>query len=186
MSASASKTPITTGEFRHLPLHPVHVDLMRKALAVARESVYIPSAFCVGCVLTTSSARPTCPSLVLATGYSRELPGNTHAEESAFEKFLVISDKYSEDWKRELLEDGNCYTTMEPCSKRLSGNVPCVERILESGVGKVFIGVEEPKDFVECEGTRLLREKGIEVYLVVDPNDPTLGQECLNVARGQQ
>ncbi|GAA5905028.1 uncharacterized protein JCM6883_004943 [Sporobolomyces salmoneus] len=176
--AIESTTPITSD--------PVHVQFMRQALQIAKESVYIPRAFCVGCVLTSSSLHPTCPSLLLATGYSRELPGNTHAEQCALDKFLVISDKYSDEWKRELLEDANCYTTMEPCSTRMSGNVPCVERILQTGIGNVFIGVEEPKDFVECEGTKLLKERGVNVYLVVDPNDPTLGEQCLKVARGQQ
>ncbi|GAA5957665.1 hypothetical protein JCM3765_001472 [Sporobolomyces pararoseus] len=175
---SSSTTPITND--------PVHVQFMRQALEVAKESVYIPSAFCVGCVLTTSSTHPTCPFLLLSTGYSRELPGNTHAEQCALDKFLTISDKYSDEWKQELLQDGNCYTTMEPCSTRMSGNVPCVERILQTGIKNVFIGVEEPKDFVECEGTRLLRERGREVWLVVDPDDSTLGEQCLKVARGQQ
>ncbi|GAA6012496.1 hypothetical protein JCM11491_004351 [Sporobolomyces phaffii] len=164
----------------------VDVGFMRQALQVARESVYVPSAFCVGCVVTTGRDHPTCPSLVLATGYSRELAGNTHAEQSALDKFLVLSDKYSDAWKRELLDGASCYTTMEPCSTRMSGNAPCVERILATGIKRVFIGVEEPRDFVECEGTAQLRQAGVEVRVVVDPSDATLGDECLKVARGQQ
>ncbi|GAA5931558.1 uncharacterized protein JCM15063_001501 [Sporobolomyces koalae] len=165
---------------------PVHVAFMQQALSVARESVYIPTAFCVGCVVTTAADHPTCPSLVLATGYSRELPGNTHAEQCALDKFLEINDKYSDEWKRELLEGASCYTTMEPCSVRMSGNVPCVQRILDTGIKNIFIGVEEPSDFVECEGTRLLKDQGRNVSLVVDPADPSLGERCLQVARGKQ
>jgi hypothetical protein len=53
---------------------------------------------------------------------------------------------------------------MEPCSKRLSGNGPCVQRILatrEPGDGtsryriaRVYVGAMEPKNFVACEGKR--------------------------------
>jgi len=75
---------------------------------------------------------------------------------------------------------------MEPCSVRLSGNTPCVQRILETEIKDVYVGVREPGDFVECEGTRLLRENGRNVWIVVDPEDETLGEQCLKVARGEQ
>jgi pyrimidine deaminase RibD-like protein len=75
---------------------------------------------------------------------------------------------------------------MEPCSKRSVGNTPCVERILKTGIQHVFIGVKEPGDFVQCEGIQLLKDNGRKVWLVIDPDDPSLGEECLKVARGQQ
>ena len=56
------------------------------------------------------------------------------------------------------------YTTMEPCSKRLSGNEPCVKHIIEANIGRVFIGAREPDHFVKCEGVDILRAAGIEVY----------------------
>ncbi|GAA5842374.1 hypothetical protein JCM5353_007094 [Sporobolomyces roseus] len=175
-------TPITTGEF----FYPIDIEFMRQALACAKESDYIPTAFCVGCVVTTSSNHATNSNLLLSTGYSRELPGNTHAEQSALDKFLLLNDKYSEEWKKELLRGGKLYTTMEPCSVRMSGNTPCVQRILETEIRDVYVGVEEPGDFVECEGTRMLRENGRNVWIVKDPDDETLGDQCLKVARGEQ
>ncbi|BGP53893.1 hypothetical protein JCM8202_006086 [Rhodotorula sphaerocarpa] len=169
-----------------------HVRFMRLALAEARKSVYIPSAFCVGAVIVSSAAHPTSPSEPIATGYSRELPGNTHAEQCALDKLPAAkvgsgstSTAPENATADDLLEGASIYTTMEPCSQRLSGNVPCVQRILATGIKRVFMGVEEPKDFVECEGTRLLREAGREVYVVVDPTDPELGETCLKVARGE-
>ncbi|BGP14009.1 hypothetical protein JCM10213_005594 [Rhodosporidiobolus nylandii] len=171
-----------------------HVKYMRQALEEARKSIYLPSAFCVGCVLVSSPNHPTYPSTVLSTGFSRELPGNTHAEQCALDKILspsstdqgpFASPGLSGDERAQLLDGASCYTTMEPCSERLSGNVPCAQRILDTGIKRVFIGVEEPKDFVECEGTRLLKERGIEVLVVVDSEDPGLGETCLKVARGE-
>ncbi len=66
------------------------------------------------------------------------------------------------------------YTTMEPCSVRLSGKKPCVESCIEAKVARVIIGVMEPNNFVQCEGVRLLREQGIQVDLLKG-----LEAECL-------
>ncbi|GAA6048896.1 hypothetical protein JCM3770_007109 [Rhodotorula araucariae] len=176
---SAQATPTTSA--------PEHVRFMRQALAEARKSVPVETAFCVGAVLVSRD------STVLATGYSRELPGNTHAEQCALDKLRSsaatskgpTSGNSPSSQSEDVLDGASIYTTMEPCSTRLSGNVPCVQRILETGVQRVYMGVEEPRDFVECEGTRLLRQAGKEVFVVVDPADPRLGDECLRVARGK-
>ncbi|CAG8532216.1 16319_t:CDS:2 [Acaulospora colombiana] len=103
-------------------------------------------------------------SRILATGYSRELPGNTHAEECALQKLEDPTQS----------TNSTIYTTMEPCSKRLSGKKPCVERIIESGLTRVVLGVREPDKFVKCEGIDILREHGIEVTAVEG-----LEEECL-------
>lgn len=72
------------------------------------------------------------------------------------------------------------YTTMEPCFKRLSGKLPCVERVLrqKSWITKVYVGVEEPETFVgQNTGRRALENAGIEVFLV-----PGLETEILQIA----
>jgi pyrimidine deaminase RibD-like protein len=48
---------------------------MEMAIECANKCVPVESAFNVGAVLVDSNG------VVLSTGYSRELPGNTHAEE---------------------------------------------------------------------------------------------------------
>lgn len=53
---------------------------------------------------------------------------------------------------------------MEPCSRRLSGKKTCCERIVESGIKTVYIGAKEPKNFVNCEGDKILRENGVYLY----------------------
>lgn len=124
------------------------------------------TAYNVGCVITDyNSSSPT----VLAEGFSRELPGNTHAEQCA----LV---KLGSDYHGKL----SLYSTMEPCSERLSGNLPCVNRILEDGrVARVVIAIREPKTFVECKGVDKLRDRGIEVAF---GEDEALQKECLRAA----
>ncbi|GAA5929371.1 hypothetical protein JCM3775_002323 [Rhodotorula graminis] len=176
---------------------PDHVRFMRLALAEARKSVHVDTAFCVGAVVVSAPHHPTRPHDVLATGYSRELPGNTHAEQCALDKLAQAaapaassppstSNPSPPSSLDSLLDGASIYTTMEPCSTRLSGNVPCVQRVLDSPIQRVFVGVLEPSDFVECEGIRLLREAGRDVWVVVDPEDPDLGDECLRVARGDK
>ncbi|KDO17131.1 hypothetical protein SPRG_17266 [Saprolegnia parasitica CBS 223.65] len=121
---------------------------MRLAIAEAHRSPPVECAFCVGCVIVQDGR-------VLATGFSRELPGNTHAEQCALLKLQMQAS------------GSTVYTTMEPCSVRLSGNKPCVESCIEAGVARVVVGAMEPSTFVTCKGVQLLRDHGIQVDLLV-------------------
>ena len=147
-----------------------HPRWLQLALREAEKCIPLPSAFCVGCVIVSD----TTPATLLATGYSRELPGNTHAEANAIDKLILAHP----DTAATLLRGAHLYTTLEPCSVRLSGNVPCTNRIIQVKIGKVYLGVKEPTDFVLCEGVRLLREAGIEVQVIQG-----FEEECLKVAR---
>lgn len=56
------------------------------------------------------------------------------------------------------------YTTMEPCSFRLSGNLPCADRIARLGgaIGTVYVGVAEPNILVSHNtGRKTLEDAGI-------------------------
>lgn len=102
------------------------------------------------------------------TGFSRELPGNTHAEECALAKAAEAIEAYRREHgsgadDAPTLKGCDMYATMEPCSKRLSGKTPCVTRCLAAGVGRVFVGVHEPDHFVRCEGVAQLRSAGVRV-----------------------
>lgn len=135
---------------------------MEIALAEGQKSQRISTAFCVGCAIISKDS-----GSVLACGYSRELEGNTHAEECALMKLTTRHDKE----KEELV----LYTTMEPCSTRLSGKKSCSELILEVNksqsnvqIVQVVIGVKEPDYFVRCEGSSILERNGIEVRYISD------------------
>ncbi|KAF9136136.1 hypothetical protein BG015_003190 [Linnemannia schmuckeri] len=168
---------------------------------------------------------------VVVTGYSRELPGNTHAEECCLLKLAALGadtgsrDDYFEDDDNEDVGEvetasiartvagagaagcnsgcgsGRCrnnnnignknsnksdrklksrrkwimYSTMEPCSTRLSGNRSCSDRLIASGIRQVYVGVREPDHFVKTVvGVENMVEKGIEVIHI-----PGLEDECL-------
>ena len=145
---------------------------LQLALEEAKKCSPTSTAYCVGCVIVGPDTQ-----VVLATGYSRELPGNTHAEENALTKLLSHKSPESEK-----LTGLDMYSTMEPCSERLSGNKPCTDRILEAGklIRRVILGVREPDEFVRCIGVEKLQENGI---IVVRNKDEKFESECLEVAR---
>ncbi|TFK29989.1 diaminohydroxyphosphoribosylamino-pyrimidine deaminase [Coprinopsis marcescibilis] len=162
-----------------------HIDFMKLALFEAKKAVPTPTAFCVGCVLVTRL--PGMKPVILSTGYSRELPGNTHAEANSLDKARRISkhelaslfpSQHSLDINQ-LLAHTDVYTTLEPCSVRTSGLDPCAGALIDAKVRHCIIGVNEPPDFVRCEGASLLRDAGIQVTWLNG-----LEQECLRVARG--
>ncbi|EPS98553.1 hypothetical protein FOMPIDRAFT_1126329 [Fomitopsis schrenkii] len=163
-----------------------HFHFLRTALDEARKCEPTPTAFCVGCVLTASLTDSSEP-VIIARGYSRELPGNTHAEANALTKARRLS---AEELKElfpsapegltidDVLRRSDVYTTMEPCSVRTSGLAPCADALIAAKTRRCIIGVGEPDDFVQCEGARKLADAGIEVAWFKG-----LEQECLAVAR---
>jgi pyrimidine deaminase RibD-like protein len=125
---------------------------------------------------------------ILSTGYTMELAGNTHAEQCCLANYATVHSVPDEEVASVLpAEPGRTlvmYVTMEPCGKRLSGNAPCVQRIINTrtagrpGIQKVFFGVKEPGTFVgQSEGCRLLTEAGIEWEHI-----PGLEKQILTVA----
>ncbi|CAD6646762.1 XXYS1_4_G0028860.mRNA.1.CDS.1 [Saccharomyces cerevisiae] len=117
-----------------------HRRYMEMAVKESDKCGPTKTAFSVGAVLVHGTQ-------VLATGYSRELPGNTHAEQCALIKYSQLHPNCPT-----IVPMGTVlYTTMEPCSFRLSGNEPCCDRILatQGAIGTVFVGVMEPDTFVK-------------------------------------
>lgn len=153
-------------EFPSWALEP-HRRYMELGVEEARKCGPTTTAFSVGAVLVNGTQ-------ILATGYSRELPGNTHAEQCALEKYFAATGR------REVPAGTIIYTTMEPCSYRLSGNEPCVDRIigLDGAIKTVFVGVMEPDTFVQ-NNTSLakLSQHGID-YIQI----PGYEKECTDAA----
>ncbi|KAJ2712557.1 hypothetical protein H4R19_002693 [Coemansia spiralis] len=126
-----------------------HLAFMGLAIQQAHLALPIDSAFNVGSLLVNGRQ-------IIATGYSRELPGNTHAAQCAIEKSKSTQQAH-------LVYGAVLYTTMEPCSSRLSGNPSCSAHIIGAGIRRVVIGVKEPATFSNCQGVARLLEAGIEV-----------------------
>ncbi|KAL6865847.1 hypothetical protein ACO1O0_001945 [Amphichorda felina] len=150
----------------------IQTQTMRHALSLARKSPPKPTNFRVGAVLVQLA-----DNSISAEGYTLELPGNTHAEECCLLK-LAEQHETSEEELAQIMDVPHAlYTTMEPCFKRLSGKLPCVERVLrqKSWIKTVYVGVQEPETFVgQNPGRRLLEDAGIEVVHVKGLEDEIL------------
>ncbi|KAJ3205038.1 hypothetical protein HDU83_001155 [Entophlyctis luteolus] len=136
-------------------------DMMLLALEQAALSPPVEGAYCVGAVLAAVE-RGTSTAVPLTVGFSREIEGNTHAEECCL---LKLSDAQRAQYIANPTYQIVMYTTMEPCGLRLSGKKPCADRILEAGfISRVVFAIREPPNFVEnCTGAQTLADKGIEV-----------------------
>ena len=167
-----------------------HYTYLRKCLTLAEKSPPRPTNFRIGAILL--SRRDNDPEMsddrILSTGYTMELAGNTHAEQCCFSNYASVhsvpDDRIAEILPSEPGRKLVLYVTMEPCGKRLSGNMPCVQRITRTkeggreGIHKVYFGVKEPGTFVgQSEGCKMLTEAGIEWEVL-----PGLEREILMVA----
>lgn len=143
---------------------------MREAIEQARLSTADTSTrYRVGALIVSSETGD-----VLSKGYTGQLPGNTHAEECAL---VLFAGSPTSTGNLDL------YTSMQPCTLRNSGLKTCTERIVESGIiGRIFVGVGEPSDFVNNSGYGALERARIEIVIV---DAPGLAEEALAVARGK-
>lgn len=160
---------------------------MMSAVAEAEKSIPTESAYCVGAVLVDVKT-----GKIVSKGFSREIPGNTHAEECALIKIALkgTNNEKEEDQSKirnvllganlvPLTEGMTMYTTMEPCSKRLSGKLPCVAHLLKTGIKRVIIGVLEPETFVkDCIGMHELLQGGVQTEFLLDKYQ-SLDHACL-------
>lgn len=183
---AAATVPLTAAQQR-----AIDIGHMRLACAEAALCEPVSTAYNVGAVLVDASG-----SRVLSRGRSRELPGNTHAEEVCLMKTGAIQGedgaaapptadtaggRGSGAWV------GGCmYTTMEPCSKRLSGKGSCTDLIIAARVGRVVLAITEPPTFVVCEGIARLRGAGIEVVMLEDETCARLAREANKHIAGLQ
>lgn len=96
----------------------------------------------------------------ISSGYSRELDPRVHAEESALSKIDVNDPR---------LPEATTYSTLEPCSERLSDRPTCVDLIIASGIPRIVIAWREPSLFVnDCIGVELLVAAGRTVIELPD------------------
>ena len=59
---------------------------------------------------------------------------------------------------------GSMYVNLEPCCHQ-GKTPPCVNRIISSGIKKIFISIQDPDKRVSGKGIKLLRDSGIKVNL---------------------
>lgn len=122
---------------------------MALATSLARLAPPSPAAYSVGAVILNAAGTE------VSRGFSREDGDpHVHAEESALGK-LAPGDQVA---------GGTLYSTLEPCTKRMSRARSCTELILATGIARVVIAWREPDLFVaDCVGVELLQRAGVAI-----------------------
>lgn len=88
---------------------------------------------------------------IVAEGYHAAL-GLDHAEVMAINK------------AKQEAQGGVLYVNLEPCV-HFGRRPPCVKAIIDSGLNKVVIAIEDPNPQVSGRGVQMLKEAGIEVIV---------------------
>lgn len=97
----------------------------------------------------------------ISTGYHKHY-GGPHAEVDAINN------------AKEDLAGSTLYVNLEPCS-HYGEQPPCVDKIIESKIKRVVVGVKDPNPLVAGKGIQKLIDNGIEVRVGV------LEDECLEI-----
>ena len=124
----------------------IHKKWMRRAISLASLSRGLTSPNpMVGAVILDKKGN------LISEGFHHKA-GMPHAEAMAFNN--LKQDPYG----------GTLYVNLEPCCHR-GKTPPCVDRIISSGIKKVFVSIKDPDVRVAGEGIRLLESAGIDVNL---------------------
>jgi pyrimidine deaminase RibD-like protein len=159
------------------PNQAIHLSHLCYALESAKQSPPKPTNFRVGCIIVSYSRDAPPEGTQISFGYTLEREGNTHAEQNALAKLAENNIELTAEMHVYL------YTTLEPCGLRLSGQMPCVKRIIQTregnpdgGIRKVVFGAREPGTFVkDSQSLRMLDEAGIEWEWVKGLEEDILG-----------
>ncbi len=116
---------------------------MARALELARRALYTtdPNPR-VGCVLAHDG-------LIIAEGFHARA-GDPHAERNA----LATAGEHA--------RGATAYVTLEPCS-HTGRTGPCADALIEAGVARVVVAMEDPNPQVAGGGLQRLRDAGVQV-----------------------
>ncbi len=123
---------------------------MSHALQLAEKGLYSTSPNPrVGCVIVRNNQ-------VVGSGWHIKA-GQAHAEVNALN---IAGD---------LAKGATAYVTLEPCSHH-GRTAPCVSELINAGVARVVIAMEDPNPLVFGQGCALLQQAGIDVQtgLMID------------------
>jgi len=115
---------------------------MAKALSLAKKGLYTTSPNPrVGCVLVKDD-------YIIAEGW-HVVAGGGHAEVQALKQTSEAAG-------------ATAYVTLEPCS-HYGKTPPCCDALIQAGIKRVVVAMEDPNPLVAGQGLKKLREAGIEV-----------------------
>lgn len=102
---------------------------------------------------------------IIGEGYHRQY-GKAHAEVNAIDSVKPEN--------RQFLSESTIYVNLEPCC-HTGKTPPCTQKIIDNGLKRVVIGMQDPFPQVNGEGINILRNAGKEVTVGV------LEQQCIDL-----
>jgi pyrimidine deaminase RibD-like protein len=138
-------------------------ELAKAAVEEARKSKQEPgkTPLYVGAVASRDGQ-------LIASAHRGELAPGEHAEYTLLERKLAD----------QTLAGATIFASLEPCTKRGEGKVPCAHRLMERRVSRVVIGTLDPNPDIRGKGILELRQSGIAVEFF--PNELVSQLEELN------
>jgi diaminohydroxyphosphoribosylaminopyrimidine deaminase/5-amino-6-(5-phosphoribosylamino)uracil reductase len=124
-----------------------HEKYMLRAIELASQgSFYTKPNPNVGCVIVDPSGE------IISEGYHQFFGGH-HAEVEAIKQAGSLEKE---------MRGSTFYVTLEPCS-HFGKTGPCADALIEAGIAKVFVALEDPNPQVGGNGISRLRQAGISV-----------------------
>ncbi len=121
------------------------VQFMQLALALASKGIYTTSPNPrVGCVLVKAGK-------IIGQGFHAKA-GKEHAE------VMALQDAGNN------AQDATAYVTLEPCSHH-GRTPPCALALINAGIKRVVVAMQDPNPQVAGRGLKMLREAGIETQV---------------------
>ncbi len=123
-----------------------HTTWMKRAIFLASLGKYTTSPNpMVGAVILDKNGN------LISEGFHYKA-GMPHAEVMAFKNL-------NKDAK-----GGTMYVNLEPCCHQ-GKTPPCVDKVISSGIKKIYISIQDPDKRVSGKGIKLLKAAGVEVHL---------------------
>ena len=133
-----------------------YAKYIHRCLQIARNGAYYvaPNPM-VGAILVRNADEK-----VLSEGWHQQY-GGPHAEVNCLRTLP------NPPYKGGDLGDCTLFVNLEPCS-HYGKTPPCAKLLIDRGVGRVVIGMQDPNEKVAGRGIQMLREAGIEVIVGVE------------------
>ena len=131
----------------YMPLTESDIHWMSLALTWAEKAMYITTPNPrVGCVIVNAQG------VLLGAGHT-QIAGQAHAE------IMALRDAKQQGHD---VAGATAYVTLEPCSHQ-GHTGPCCDALIQAGLARVVVAVEDPNPQVSGNGIARLRQAGIQV-----------------------